>query len=279
VSGVVHPGADDNASGTALVVALARAFAAAGGAPRTLVFALFDAEEIGLLGSSQYVREPAVPLPATVAMLNFDMVGRLKNDRVFVGGTDSARGLRDLVAGAARETGLALDLAGTPYQPSDHTRFYEAGVPVLFFFTGGNPDYHRPTDTADRVDAEGLARLAGLAVRLVTRLAGEPRPAWVRVAPPPRRRVSASGAVLGVTADGRGAGDGLRVAGVLPGSGAARAGLRAGDVIVRLAGVSVGGLDEVRRVLAGRRPGDTLPLLYLRDGEARTTAATLGAAP
>ncbi|MGH7393468.1 MAG: M28 family peptidase, partial [Candidatus Rokuibacteriota bacterium] len=173
----LYAGADDNASGTAVVLGLARAFAAAGGAPRTLVFALFGAEELGLFGSRHYVANPVVPLAGTVAMLNFDMVGRLRDDRLHVGGVDSGTTLRPLVADAARAEGLALDARGAPHAPSDHMRFYETGTPVLFFYTGAHADYHRPTDTADRINAVGMARIAAMASRVVARLAGAPRPA------------------------------------------------------------------------------------------------------
>ena len=283
VGDVVHPGADDNASGTALVVALARAFAAAGGADRTLVFVLFGAEELGLLGSAHYVRHPAVPLARTVAMLNFDMVGRLRQGPLVVGGGDSASGLRALVAEAARGTGVTIEVRGTPWTPSDHTRFYGAGVPVLFFFTGGHDDYHRPSDTPDRIDADGMARVAAVAARAVERLAAAPRPAYARVAPPTPRGAAAGaglgGAFLGIVAAPRPAPDGLWISGILPGSAAAAAGLREGDVIVRLDRAAVDGLDALRALLGARRPGETVDVVYLRDGEARATAATLGARP
>jgi hypothetical protein len=277
VGGDVHPGADDNASGTAVVVGLARAFAAAGGAPRTLVFALFAGEELGLLGSRYHVGRPTVPLARTVAMLNFDMVGRLRDGRLSVGGVDSGSGLRDVVSDAARGTGLDLGLRGQPHGPSDHASFYRAGAPVLFFHTGRHPDYHRPTDTADRIDADGMARVAALGVRVLERLAGDgPRPVYAVVAPPPNGQSRT--AFLGVGADPR-ARDGLRLASVQSGSAAARAGIREGDVILRLAGVPVSSLDELRAVLAARRPGDTVDLVYLRDGRARAAAATLDARP
>ena len=147
--GVVHPGADDNASGTAVVLGLARAFAAAGGTSRTLVFALFAGEEVGLLGSAHYTRHPALPISRTAAMLNFDMVGRMTNERLSVGGVDSGTGLRAMVAGAASGTGVDLIVHAAPFAPSDHAPFYSAGVPVLFFHTGHHDDYHAPGDTAE----------------------------------------------------------------------------------------------------------------------------------
>ena len=278
--GVVYPGADDNASGTAVVVGLARAFAAAGGNARTLVFALFGAEELGLIGSRHYVDRPAVPLDRTVAMVNFDMVGRLQGRTLSVGGGDSGNRLRALVSQAAQLEGMTLDLHGSPYGPSDHARFYAAGVPVLFFYTGGHSDYHKPSDTADKIDAAGMARIAALGARVVDGLASEARPVYAQVTRPARRQNQGSGApgaaLLGVVAVPRPGGDGLRLSSVMSGTGAERAGLREGDVIVRFAGTAVDGLEELRTLIRERKPGDTIPVLYLRNGEAHSTSATLG---
>jgi len=276
--GVVYPGADDNASGTAVVLGLARAFAAAGGASRTVVFALFGAEELGLIGSRYYVSRPVVPLDRTVAMVNFDMVGRLQGRTLNVGGGDSASRLRALANDAAQLEGLALDVHGSPYGPSDHSRFYAAGIPVLFFYTGGHGDYHKPTDTADRIDTAGMARVAAVGARVIEGLASEARPVYAQVARPARRQGSggASGALLGVVALPRPGSDGLRLSSVMPGTGAERAGLREGDVIVRFAGRSLEGLDELRALIRERKAGDTVSVLYLRDGVARSTSATLG---
>jgi hypothetical protein len=281
--GVLHPGADDNASGTAVVVGLARALASAGGAPRTLVFALFGGEELGLLGSGHYVRQPAVSLAQTVAMLNFDMVGRLREDRLIVHGADSGSGLGEALAAAARGD-VKLDVRGSPHVGSDHMRFYETGVPVLFFTAGGHTDYHRPTDTADRVDATGMARIAAVALQTLERLAGDARPTYVKVAPAaprPSSRGGASGdAFLGVAVDAKSTvGDGLTLSGTLPGGAAARAGLRSGDVLIRFAGVAVESLEALRREVQAKQPGERVELLYLRDAETREATATLGVRP
>ncbi len=280
VGGAVHPGADDNASGTAVALGLARAFAQAGGAPRTLVFALFGAEELGLLGSRHYVTHPPVPLARTVAMLNFDMVGRLRDHRLHVGGVDSGTTLRALVADAARTEGLDLAAQGGPWVPSDHVRFYTAGAPVLFFHTGRHDDYHQPSDTADKINGPGLARIAATAVRVAERMAREPRPQYVTLPPPARGRAGDSGAAFfGIVADGRAGGDGVRVAGVVPGSAAARVGVAEGDVIIRFGGVSVVSFAELHSSVRARRPGDRVSVVYLRDGEARSGVESLGAHP
>ncbi len=286
VGDVVYPGADDNASGTAVVLELARSFAAAGGAQRTLVFVLFSGEEIGLIGSRHYVARPVVPLERTVAMLNFDMVGRLGDRPLRIGGVDTGSSLRALVREAGAGAAPAMDAEGSPFSSSDHHRFYQAGVPVLFFFTGTHDDYHRPTDVADRIDAAGMAQVAAAGLRIVERLSAEPRPAYAKVASPPsparRGEPSTHGAAeafLGVSADGHGETDGLRLRSVVEGSAAARAGLRDGDVIVRIAGSPVERFEDLRSLVRARRPGDRVTVVYLRDGRDHATSATLGARP
>jgi hypothetical protein len=280
----VYPGADDNASGTAVVLGMAQSLAASR-PPRTLVFALFSGEELGLLGSDYQVRHPtAVPVEGMAAMLNFDMVGRLEGRHVLVAGLDTGGGLRALVDVAAKEAGLDVDTRAAGTGPSDHTRFNSAGVPVLFFHSGSHADYHRPSDTADKIDREGMAKIAHLGRIVVGRIAAGPRPVFARVAEPARPRSaertgSAGGAFLGIAADARAGWDGVRLGSIVPGSGAERAGLQAGDVLVRLADTTLLGFSDLRALLDHHRPGDTLHLVYLRDGLDRATSVTLGARP
>jgi len=281
VKGVTYPGADDNASGTAVVVGLARAFASAATThppARTLVFALFSGEELGLLGSGHYVRHPALPLARTVAMLNFDEVGRMRDHRLQVGGVDSAAGLRQILAAAAANTGVDVVTRGTPFAPSDHTRFYGAGVPVLFFYTGMHDDYHTPSDTADRLNADGMALVATIGSRVIERLAGDPaRPVYAKVPwrERPPARSAGNGVFFGIATDPHG-GDGLRLVSVVAGSAAERAGMRAGDVIVRFSGASIESFEELRAALRDKHPGDIVRLVYVRDGAIHDADATLG---
>jgi Peptidase family M28/PDZ domain/PA domain len=283
--GAVHPGADDNASGTAVVVGLARAFAAAGGLDRTLVFTLFGAEELGLVGSGHYVRQPTIPLARTVAMLNFDMVGRLRDGKIRVSGADSGRGLDEVVGRAITDLGAKAEVRGSPYAPSDHSRFYSAGAPVLFFHTGSHPDYHQPGDTADKIDATGMARIAALGARIAERLATGDRPTYATVPRPTgerRERSAGAGAppvFFGVRADGQAESDGLRLSEVVAPSAAARAGLQESDVLVRFSDRAVNGFDDLLAALRGRKPGDVVRVLYLRDGIPHDASATLEARP
>jgi len=281
----VYHGADDNASGTALVLGLARAFAGAR-PPRTLVFILFAGEELGLLGSSHHVGNPSVvPVDRMAAMLNFDMVGRLDGRRVFVGGVDTGAGFRPLVEAAGRDAGLDLELRGSGGGASDHSRFHAAGVPVLFFHSGQHADYHQPSDTADRIDAAGMARIADLGARVAARIAEGPRPVFAQGPAPARRSARAApperagGAFLGIAADTRAGWDGVRLGSVVPGSAAEKAGLRAGDVLVRLADTGLHGFADLRAQLDRRRPGETLRLVYLREGLDHATSVTLDARP
>lgn len=276
--GAVYHGADDNASGTAVVLGLARAFAAAGGTARTLVVALFGAEELGLVGSAHYVRQPAWPLARTAAMLNFDMVGRMQDGRLTIGGADTGDRLRRVLTDAlAHVPGLRADVRGTPHSASDHSRFYSAGLPVLFFHTGVHPDYHRPSDTAEKLNADGMAGVAALGARIVEQLDSGARPQFARVTPPARRGRgdSGGGTFLGVGGDGRTPGDGVRLGNILPGSAAERAGLRDGDVLVRVGEQPVDTFEELRTAIRARRPGDVVRLVYLRDGRDHVTSATL----
>lgn len=301
--GTVYPGADDNASGTATVLGLAQSLAASR-PPRTLVFALFSGEEIGLVGSDYQVRHPsAVPVDRMAAMVNFDMVGRLAGRPLMVGGVDTGGGLRALVEAAVKEVGLDVNLRPSGAGPSDHARFNGAGVPVLFFHSGTHDDYHRPSDTADKIDAAGMARIAALGRLVITGIAEGPRPVFVEVpgrgargraalrAAPERPEQSpeqspgqsglgaAGGAFLGIAADTRAGWDGVRLGAVVPGSAAERAGLRAGDVLVRLDDTALQAFPELRALLERHRPGETMTLVYLRDGVDHATSVTLGSRP
>ena len=274
--GAVHHGADDNASGVAAVLGLARAFAAAGGAPRTLVFVAFAGEEMGLLGSTHYVRKPARPLDRTVLMVNLDMVGRLRDRTLYAGGLGSGSGLREAVS--AQAGGLTLALRGDPFGPSDHTAFYSAGRPVLFLFTGAHADYHRPGDTWDKINGPGLAEVTAFAARVVDAVGSMPAPpAYVRVTAPPSSVRGGYGPFFGVVPEfGEREGGGVRVGDVRAGSPAESAGVRAGDVIVTFAGMTVGTLQDFSFALRSRRAGDRVDVVVRRDGAEHRLEAVLG---
>lgn len=280
----VHPGADDNASGTAGVLALARTFAAAGGTPRTLVFVLFAGEELGLLGAGAYVRAPAVPLDRTAAMVNLDMIGRMRDRRVDVGGVGSAHGLDAIVDAAARGLDLQVHRRESPYAPSDHASFYPHGVPVLFFHTGVHPDYHRTTDTWEKINAQGMESVVTLAARIIDQLAHDPAPAYVKIEraklEPVNVGYSGSGAsYFGVAPDPGDDAPGVRLSMVQPGGPADLAGFHDGDIVIRFDGLRVYTQEDLREAIASKKPRDTVDVVYLRDGREHLARAMLSLRP
>lgn len=273
--GRIHPGADDNASGVAALLAIARAAAAQGPARRTVVFAAFGAEELGLLGSAHLVQNPppGCPVGRMQLMVNLDTVGRPRAGIVYVDGAGSARGLGQLVEALVRaEPRLPLGVAHGDggHGASDHTSFRARGVPALFLFTGAHADYHRPSDTADKVDAEGLAAVARLAARLVREAAereGRLEPLRAASPAPPPERERGYGAYLGAVPDfAERSAPGVLLAGVRPGSPAERVGIAAGDVLLEVGGAGLTGLRDLAHALRSHRPGDTVELVWERAG-------------
>ncbi len=283
--GTVHPGADDNASGVAALLAVARAFAAEGPARRTVVFAAFGAEELGLLGSAHLVKNPPArcPVERMQLMVNLDMVGRPRGGKVYVDGAGTAKGLRRMVeALAGRSPRLPLHLAfgGDGYGPSDHTSFHARGVPVLFLFTGAHADYHRPTDTADKIDEGGLAAVARLALRVAREAAErEERLEVVRAAAPATsagRGDRGYGAYFGAIPDfAERKEPGVLLTGVRPGSPAERAGIAAGDVLLRLGTTKLLSLQDLAFALRSHRPGDEVEVEWERAGSRATARVKL----
>ncbi len=279
--GEIHPGADDNASGVAGMLSLAQAFALSGSG-RTLVFVAFSGEEIGLLGSAHYVNHPAWPMEKSAVMVNLDMIGRLDREQVYIMGVDSARELRSVVQEAARGLDLRLNFSGDGYGPSDHTSFYAKGTPVLMFFTGPHSDYHRPSDTLDKINRKGLEEVVRLVFRSVTKLDSRSEPlTFMRTESSSRvggeDRQSGYGAYFGSIPDfSELSMPGVRLTGVRPGSPAEKAGLQAGDVVVRFAGTTIRNLDDLSLALRSKRPGDRVEFVYLRDGAELKAGATLG---
>ncbi len=279
--GEIHPGADDNASGTAGVLALAEAFARTG-APRSLLFIAFGAEELGLLGSYYYVKQPLWPIEKTYAMINLDAIGRLTDHRLYVLGVDSTAQLRALVQAAAKGTRLTLHLSGDAFGPSDHTPFYARERPVLMFFTGPHADYHRPSDTPDKINAEGLQMVLRLVFKTAAALAQRTEAlTFVRTkGEPPRQRERGVGygAYFGSIPDfSESSIPGVKLTGVRPESPAEKAGLRAGDIIIAFAGVTIRNLEDLVFALRSKRAGDRVEIVYQRDGQTFRSQAALEA--
>ena len=281
----VHSGADDNASGTAAALLAAGRLARAtrGSADRrTFVVALFSGEETGLAGSSEFVAHPPFPIGKTVAMINLDMVGRLREDRLVALGSDTAPQWNAALDRLSPPLGLTVTRVGDGYGPSDQTSFYAAGVPVLHFFTGAHEAYHTPDDKPATLNAAGAARVIALTAGLVEDIAlARVTPAYQRTGsgPPLSGDSRGYGAYLGTVPDFRGmeaAEGGVLLSDVRAGSPAARAGIRGGDRIVALAGTKVANLYDMTYALQEHKPGDAVDVVVMRGGDRVTARAVLG---
>ncbi len=277
--GEVHNGADDNASGAAGLLELARVFARSPRPRRSLVLVAFSGEEAGLLGSREYVADPRIPIANTVAMVNLDMIGRLRTGTLFIFGTETSPDFPKLVRRAADAARMGVNLTQGTFAPSDQTSFVARGVPVLFFFTGNHGDYHTPDDDAARLDAEGEAHVLEVVSRTLRELLdAEERPVAIAIE---QRDLSAGepgyGPYLGTIPDfGGKPGTGVLIQGVRKGSPAEIAGLRAGDRITEFDGVGVANLEEYAALLFGARAGQRVLIVAVRDGERIVVEAILG---
>jgi aminopeptidase YwaD len=267
--GKVHHGADDNASGTAVLLRAAEQLAGAGAKPRrAIVFIAFSGEELGLHGSRHYTNYPALPLASAKAMINLDMVGRLRESRVTVFGTRAAQEMSTIVVEEADKLGLEIS-ESNDIGRSDNVSFYNRKVPALHFFTGIHADYHRPSDTWDKLNYEGMNRISDLVIAVTRRVADTTEP-FQFVALPSRRpgREAGEGPLfrtyLGSVPDYDGGYNGVRLAGVAPGSPAALAGLREGDVITQFAGAKIENLQDLVEQLSAKKPGDEVEIVVLR---------------
>ena len=276
--GKVHPGADDNASGTAVLLELARRMAKLPVKPdRTIVFAAFSGEELGLYGSRHYIESSNSP-SAIKAMINLDMVGRLRENRLTVFGARSGENLSDLVTKNARALGLDITDSNDVGR-SDHMSFYSKKIPVLHFFTGTHGDYHRATDTWDKLNFEGMAKISDLVLVTALEIANRKEP--IRFVSLPSRPSETAGSArgvrvyLGTIPDYGAVATGVLLAGVSSGSPAAQAGLREGDVIVRLGDKDIQNIEDLTDALQAHKSGDQVNVVVLRGGAPITLQATL----
>jgi hypothetical protein len=271
-------GADDNASGSAAVLELARLIARSP-TKRSVIFAHFSGEEEGTLGSMYMAEHMPVPIDSVDAMLNFDMVGRMKNDRLIVFGVATSPELPGIVADANAPIQLHVAAQGDGDGPSDHASFYLKNMPVLHFFTDSHEDYHKVGDTPDKINAAGEARVVALAERVLRAIADRPaRLTFVR-APTTAKAAGSQGSnvYLGSIPDMSGSDiPGMRLSGVSAGSPAEVGGLKAGDVIVVFDGKSVKDLYEYSDALYAHKPGDEVDIVVLRNGQRVTVHVKLG---
>jgi aminopeptidase YwaD len=287
---VIRHGADDNASGTAAVLELARLLAAAP-PKRSIVFVAFSGEEMGLLGSEYFVTHSPLPLDSAVAMINFDMVGRLREDKLIVYGVATATELPALLDSAnklatapapraAWRAPLRITALGDGFGPSDHSSFYARHIPVLHFFTDLHEDYHSAGDVASKINATGEAHVVDVAERVIRAIADRPsRLTFVRGAAPAPVAGSRQGSdvYLGSIPDmSNSGGTGLRLTGVRTGSPAEQAGLASGDVIVEFGGLAVKDLYDFSDALYSHHPGDSVSVVVLRNGDRKQFTVRLG---
>lgn len=281
-TGTIHPGADDNASGTAGVLELARNFVShKGELKRGILFANFAGEELGLLGSSAWVNAPTRPLDKAVAMLNMDMIGRIKDGKVFVGGVGTGTTLKAALDEAKSGTKFEIEPSESGYSSSDHTSFVAKKIPVLFFFSGLHSDYHKPSDTWEKINADAAVQLLDLIGRVDMKLAdAAERPAFVAVAENPHAAGGVSsgggyGPYFGSVPDFGENKDGVKFSDVRPGSPAAKAGLKAGDVLTQFGDKAIHNLYDFTDALRRSKVGDVVEVTVLRDGKPVKVSVTL----
>ena len=278
----VHNGADDNASGVAALVEVARGLALKKAELARDVYVVgFSGEEMGDLGSNYYVKNPPTK-DAMFAMLNMDMVGRMRMGQLHINGGDSAKEWRGLVEPACKMARVECTIGGSGYGPSDHMPFYVAGIPVLFFFTGNHLDYHTATDDAEKINAAGGARVAMIATQVAVATANTKTLSYVKSPPEPIglgdvRRRGASLGTLPSYSDDPSQPKGVVLSDVIPDGAAAKAGLKAGDRITQIGTTEISNVNDLMYVLETSKPGTTVKITYVRNAKTETATATFGA--
>ncbi len=275
----IHNGADDNGSGTASLIEIARKLATSAKKPgRRIVFIAFTGEERGLLGSAHYTKQPKFPLDNTVAMVNLDMVGRLKDNKLILYGTGTAKEFDALVDEVNNTIGFDITRKPGGYGPSDHASFYAKKIPVFHLFTGTHSDYHRPSDDADKLNIEGMRRIVDFSVDIVERLASaEQRPTYVENK---QQETIVSGGgdrpYFGSIPDYGDEVDGLKITGTSPGGPAEKAGLKGDDIIVQFGESKISGIEDFQSALYKYKPGDKVKVKLKRGAETLELEVTLG---
>jgi len=281
--GQIHPGADDNASGTAGLVELARILAPRKGQlPRGILFASFAGEELGLLGSAEWVKKPTRPLGEAVAMLNMDMIGRIKGDKVYIGGVGTGSSFETVLTNTEKDFPFHVEISAGGYASSDHTSFVAKKIPVLFFFSGLHSDYHRPSDTWDKINAPDAAKLVDMIAKVTLQLdESSTRPIFITVVEHenPHAGVSSGGGgygpYFGSIPDFGQSENGVRFSDVQPNSPAAKAGLKGGDVLVKFGDKKILNLYDFTDALRSSKIGEVVQVTVKRDGKELTVSVTL----
>lgn len=267
----VHHGADDNASGIAMMLELAEKFAMTEGShKRSIICIAFSGEEEGLLGSKHFAGNPGVNLSSVNAMINLDMVGRLnETNNLQISGAGTAEGLRDLIYSKTDTSVIKLTISNEGYGPSDHSSFYGKNIPVLFYFTGAHMDYHTPADTWDKINYEGMIQISGIIYNVAGSIASDSvRLKFTEAGPKsdsgrsPRRK----GVTLGIMPDFAGVvKNGLRADFITPGKPAALGGMQKGDIITVINGLPVNNIEDYMFRMSQLKHGQTISIEVLRN--------------
>ncbi|MCS7230466.1 MAG: M20/M25/M40 family metallo-hydrolase [Candidatus Kryptonium sp.] len=264
----IHNGADDNASGTSGLLELAEYFSNnRKKLNRTLVFIAFTAEEEGTIGSGYYVKNPSFPLEKTIAMINMDMIGRLKDDKLTIYGVGTSPVWNGIIESLNSEFKFNLNLVKDGYGPSDHAQFYSKNIPVLHFFTGIHTDYHKPSDDYDKINYQGQKRILDFISKLIFELDKEKeKPQFVKV-DAPQRTPRGFRVTLGIVPDYSEEVQGMKVGDVRPGAPADKAGIKPGDVIIKMGNVEIKNVYDYTYALGDFNPGDEVEIVVLRGKE------------
>lgn len=262
--GKPHYGADDNASGTAGMLEMARHYATNNVKEQyNFLFIAFSGEELGLIGSKKFTANPTIDLKKVNFMINFDMIGRLNTDtkKLLVYGVGTSPNFVQAVTGLPTSLSLKTDSSGIG--PSDHTSFYLENIPVLHFFTGQHPDYHKPSDTPDKINYEGEKTVVDFVITLVDNLQAQPKQAFLatksKSTDSPKFKVT-----MGIMPDYAFDGKGVHVDGVTDGKPAALAGIQKGDVIIKMGDIEVTDMQTYMKALAAHKKGDKVEVTVVR---------------
>jgi Zn-dependent M28 family amino/carboxypeptidase len=266
--GEIHNGADDNASGTSGMLELAQYFAGQSQrARRSLVFMAFSGEELGLLGSAYYVNHPTWPLEQTVAMINMDMIGRMKDSTLVVQGLGTAPQWQPLIERLHQPPQFNLSLKKEGPGPSDHSSFYQKNIPVLFFFTNQHEDYHRVTDDAEKINVKDEARILRFISELVSEIANDDSTLHFTKAESQQPAVRGFRVAVGTVPDYAAEVEGMKLSGVRQGSPAEKAGLRGGDIIIKFGKFDIKNIYDYTYALGEFAPGENVPVIVKRGNQ------------
>lgn len=277
--GQIHPGADDNASGTAGVLEMARLLAPKRGKlKRSILFMDFAGEELGLLGSAEWVKEPTRPLAKATAMINMDMIGRIKDEKVYVGGVGTGSTFKAVLDQAEKDEPLKIEPSLSGYSSSDHTSFVTKKIPVLFFFSGLHSDYHKPSDTWDKINSASAARLLDLVENVALQLADTDQPPAFQVVAEEKPLAGGGGGYgpyFGSVPDFGQVENGVKFSDVRPNSPAAKAGFKGGDILIQFGDKPIKNLYDFTDALRRSKVGDVVEVKVLRDGQPVTASVKL----